>query len=110
MNVTDSLKFQIEKENAALSADVDDGSLDGNEILAETDKSMEDDEEGAQPVNETEAKQTNKRKRSGSIDNASSPKKSIDKSDAVHNLEEVDPAIPEEAKLWRLLALMFIVG
>lgn len=92
MNVIESLKRQIEEENAALSADVDDGSLDGNEILAETDKSMEDDEEGAQPVNETEAKQTNKRKRSGSIDNASSPKKSIDKSDAVHNLEEVDPA------------------
>lgn len=98
MNVIESLKQQIEEESAALSADVDDGGLDGNnEILAdeavETDKSVEDDKEGAQPVNENETKQTHKRKRSNSIDNVS-PKKSIDKSD-MHNLEEFDSAIPE---------------
>ena len=48
MSVIESMKRQIEKENAALSADVDDGSLDGNnEILAEEDveidKSVKDD-------------------------------------------------------------------
>ena len=48
MSVIESLKRQIEKENAALSADVDDGRLDGNnEILAdedvEIDKSVKDD-------------------------------------------------------------------
>ncbi|XP_049360682.1 E3 ubiquitin-protein ligase ORTHRUS 2-like [Solanum verrucosum] len=96
MNVIESLKRQIEEENAALSVDVDDGSLDGNnEIIAdeavEADKSVEDDKEGAQPVNETETKQTHKRKRSSSIDNVS-PKKPVDISDVVHNLEEVDTA------------------
>ncbi|MCD7458823.1 E3 ubiquitin-protein ligase ORTHRUS 2 [Datura stramonium] len=90
MNVIESLKRQIEEENAALSDDVDDGGLDGNdEVLPEeavgTDKNVEDDKEGAQPVNETETKQTHKRKRSGNIDNVS-PKKSIDKPDDVHNL------------------------
>ncbi|KAK4357691.1 hypothetical protein RND71_023301 [Anisodus tanguticus] len=74
MNVIESLKRQIAEENAALSDDVDDGVLDGNnEVLAEevveTDKSVEDDKEGAQPVNETEIKQTHKRKRSSDIDN-----------------------------------------
>ena len=48
MSVIESMKRQIEKENAALSADVDDGRLDGNnEILAdedvEIDKSVKDD-------------------------------------------------------------------
>lgn len=102
MNVIESLKRQIEEEeSAALSAHVDDGGLDGNdEILAdeaaETDKSVEDDKEGAQPVNETETKQSHKRKRSNSIDNIS-PKKSIDKSDVMHNPELVDSAIPESS-------------
>ncbi|CAN4123373.1 unnamed protein product [Withania somnifera] len=98
MSVIESLKRQIEEENAALNDDVD-GGLDGNdEVLADeavgTDKSVEDDKEGAQPVNETESEQTHKRKRSSNIHNLS-PIKSIDKPDVVHNLEEVDSAIPE---------------
>lgn len=99
MSVIESLKRQVEEENAALSDDVDDGGLDRNdEGLADeavgTDKSVEDDKEGAHFVNETEIKQTHKRKRSSNIDNVS-PIKSIDKPDVVHNLEEVDSAVPE---------------
>ncbi|KAJ8569640.1 hypothetical protein K7X08_006217 [Anisodus acutangulus] len=91
MNVIESLKCQIAEENAALSDDVDDGGVDGNnEVLAEesveTDKSVEDDKEGAHPVNESETKQTHKRKRSSDIDNGS-PENSLD------NLEEGDSAI-----------------
>ncbi|XP_059316228.1 E3 ubiquitin-protein ligase ORTHRUS 2-like [Lycium ferocissimum] len=92
MNVIESLKRQIAEENAALSDDVADGGLDGNdEVLAEEaagTESVEDDKEGAQPVNETEIKQTHKRKRSSD---------SLDNPDVVHNLEEVDSAIPEVA-------------
>ncbi|CAN4124126.1 unnamed protein product [Withania somnifera] len=98
MSVIESLKHQIQEENAALSDDVDDGLHGNDEILADkavgTDKSIEDDKEGAQPVNETETKQTHKRKRSSNIDNVS-PIKSIDKPDVVQNLEEVDSAITE---------------
>ncbi|TMW98985.1 hypothetical protein EJD97_003226 [Solanum chilense] len=94
MSVAESLKRQIEEENAALNVDVDYGSLDGNnELLAdedvETKKSVKDDKEGAQPINETKTKQTHNRKRSSSIDNLS-PKKPIDKLDVVQNLEEVN--------------------
>ncbi|KAM3202781.1 E3 ubiquitin-protein ligase ORTHRUS 2 [Capsicum annuum] len=98
MSVIESLKRQIEEENAALSDDVDDGGLDANDVvLADeavgTDESVEDDKEGEQPVNETETKQTHKRKRTQNMDNVS-PIKSVDKPD-VHYLEEVDSAVPD---------------
>ncbi|OIT40413.1 PREDICTED: E3 ubiquitin-protein ligase ORTHRUS 2-like [Nicotiana attenuata] len=98
MNVIESLQRQIEEENAGLNEDVDGGSDGKDEVpteeAAETDKCVEDDKEGAKPITETETKQTNKRKRSGDIDDVS-PKKSLDKPDVVHNLGEVDSAIPE---------------
>ncbi|XP_009617502.1 E3 ubiquitin-protein ligase ORTHRUS 2-like [Nicotiana tomentosiformis] len=97
MNVIESLQRQIEEENAGLNEDVDGGSDGKDEVpteeAAETDKRVEDDKEGAKPVTNTETKQTNKRKRSSDSNNVS-PKKSLDKPD-VHNLGEVDSAIPE---------------
>lgn len=62
-----------------------------NEILAdevfEIDKSVEDDKEGARPVNEAETKKTHKSERSCSIDNES-PKKPIIRVYAHHQIRQ----------------------